>query len=129
MRIMLCYDGSEIASRALIVAKSHAVSMDAKVDVVLALQRKSASKKKVKQAEEVLSVAREIFSKDDIPCKTHLLVRELSHGEMLVEFCKENHIHQIVMGVKRRSLMSKLILGSTSQYVIVESPCPVLAVK
>jgi nucleotide-binding universal stress UspA family protein len=41
----------------------------------------------------------------------------------------ENQIKEIVVGVKRRSKVGKLLMGSTAQYVILKADCPVITVK
>ncbi|MBW2582853.1 MAG: universal stress protein, partial [Deltaproteobacteria bacterium] len=52
-----------------------------------------------------------------------------SPGEHLVYYAKDNNIDEIIIGVRRRSKVGKMVFGSTAQYVILEAPCPVLAVK
>jgi nucleotide-binding universal stress UspA family protein len=58
-----------------------------------------------------------------------LLIRGLSAGEDLVEFANENEVDEIIVGVKRRSKVGKLLMGSTAQYVILQAECPVVTVK
>jgi nucleotide-binding universal stress UspA family protein len=53
----------------------------------------------------------------------------MSAGEDLIEFANENKVDQIVVGVKRRSKVGKLLMGSTAQYVILQAQCPVVTVK
>ena len=38
-------------------------------------------------------------------------------------------VQRLVIGMRRRSPMSKMIIGSVSQRLLIESPVPVLAVK
>jgi nucleotide-binding universal stress UspA family protein len=64
-----------------------------------------------------------------VKCEKHLLMRGNQPGEDLVAFAQENSANLIVIGVKKRSKVGKLMFGSTAQYVILESACPVLAVK
>jgi nucleotide-binding universal stress UspA family protein len=70
-----------------------------------------------------------LFEEDGIACNTHLLIRGLTAGEDLVKFADENRIDQIVVGVKRKSKVGKLLMGSSAQYVILQAQCPVVTVK
>ena len=69
------------------------------------------------------------FKADDIPCETQAIVSVRSTGEDLVQFVKENDVDEIIIGVRRRSKVGKLVFGSTAQFVILEAPCTVVAVK
>ena len=46
-----------------------------------------------------------------------------------MKLAQEEEADQIVIGVERRSNLSKLILGSVARYVIRYSHCPVLTVR
>ena len=83
----------------------------------------------IEDAERGLEWAKTLFDEKKIACKTHLLIRGLAPGEDLVEFAKESKIDEIVVGVKRRSKVGKLLMGSTAQFVILQAPCPVVSVK
>ena len=69
------------------------------------------------------------LDKQGISCQVHLEIRNMDPGDHLVEYAKENMIDEIVIGVRMRSKVGKLIMGSTAQHVILEAPCPVVAVK
>lgn len=57
------------------------------------------------------------------------LVRGMDPAEDLVNVANEVEADMIVIGLRRRSPVGKLILGSNAQRVLLDAPCPVLAVK
>ncbi len=57
------------------------------------------------------------------------LVRGMDPAEDLVNVANEVGADMIVIGLRRRSPVGKLILGSNAQRVLLDAPCPVLAVK
>jgi len=57
------------------------------------------------------------------------LVRGLEPAEDIIAVAQEVSADFIVIGLRRRSPVGKLILGSNSQRILLEAPCPVLAVK
>lgn len=53
-----------------------------------------------------------------------------SHADVVLHALEQHpEAHRLVIGVKRRSKVGKVVLGSTSQTLILQSPVPVLAVK
>lgn len=57
------------------------------------------------------------------------LVRGIDPADDLVNAATEVDAEFIVIGLRRRSPVGKLILGSNAQRVLLGAPCPVLAVK
>ena len=130
MRILVGYDGTNSAKEALNLAKIHAKAFGASVAVVTSMEKGTESQREeITQAEKGLDWAKSLFDENEISCDTHLLIRGLSPGEDIVEFAKENQVDEIIVGVKRRSKVGKLLMGSTAQYTILQAPCPVISVK
>jgi nucleotide-binding universal stress UspA family protein len=130
MKILIGYDGSNSAKEALNLAKFHAQSFGATVDVVTSMEKGTENQREeIEQAERGLQWAKSLFDENGITCSTHLLIRGLNPGEDIVEFAEENNIDEILVGVKRRSKVGKLLMGSTAQYVILNAKCPVVSVK
>jgi nucleotide-binding universal stress UspA family protein len=50
-------------------------------------------------------------------------------ADLMIDASYEEGIELVVIGVRRRSPVGKLFLGSTAQRVILEAGCPVTAVK
>ncbi len=130
MKILVGYDGTNSAKEALNLAKTHAKLFNASVDVVTSMQKGTEQQREeIEQAERGLEYAKSLFEDSEITCNTHLLIRGLSAGEDLVEFAAENQVDEIIVGVKRRSKVGKLLMGSTAQFVILQADCPVVSVK
>jgi nucleotide-binding universal stress UspA family protein len=57
------------------------------------------------------------------------LVRGMEPAEDLIAVAEEIDADFIVIGLRRRTPVGKLILGSNAQRILLDAPCPVLAVK
>ena len=130
MKIVVGYDGTSAAKEALDLAKIHAKAFGATVEVVTSMEKGTEDQREeIEQAERGLEWAKSLFEENDIECGTHLLIRGMAPGEDLVEFAKESNADEIIVGVKRRSKVGKLLMGSTAQFVILQAACPVVSVK
>lgn len=130
MKIVVGYDGSNVAKDALQLVFKRAKLFDAEVDVVQAvLQSHTLKYDEIRRLEQALENDVKDFAGDVKNYKTHLLVTHQTSGEAMVEFAKDHNIDEIVIGVRRRSKVSKLVFGSTAQFIILNSPCPVLSIQ
>jgi nucleotide-binding universal stress UspA family protein len=56
-------------------------------------------------------------------------VRPEPSAETLIDFLDELRPELLVIGLRKRTPTGKLLFGSTAQRLLLEAPCPVLAVK
>jgi nucleotide-binding universal stress UspA family protein len=130
MKILVGYDGSDEAKEALKVAKRHAKAFDGKIYILTSLVGGMGERAKdIFTAKKNLEEAIISTVKDGIPCEEHLLIRGIDPGEDIVQFAKDNDADEIIIGVVKKSKVQKFLLGSNAQYVILHSPCMVIAVK
>ena len=132
MRIMACYDDADETPEVLRVALNHAKAFNAEVLLVTSVV--SANKfypDLLGPHEEALKKAAEYFTANGIACETKITFRGLEEnaGEDIVTVADREKVDEIVIGIKRRSKLSKLILGSAAQFVILQADCPVVGVK
>ncbi len=81
------------------------------------------------ESEAELEEVRAELDKAGIEHEVRQLVRGLDPAEDLISIAEEVKAELIVIGLRRRSPVGKLILGSNAQRVLLDAACPVLAVK
>jgi nucleotide-binding universal stress UspA family protein len=130
MKILVGYDGSGAAEKALVLAQHHANAFAAQIYLLASLEQgPTLQKDDIEKAEYDLERLKGPFDSVGISCETDVVVSHLSAGEDLVQFIQDNNIDEVFIGVKKRSKVEKLVFGSTAQYVILNAPCPVIMVK
>jgi len=130
MKILVGYDGSKPALRALDLRIEYAKAFNAEVLIVTSLVGgKVTEGNETHYAEEKFESLQRRFETEGIACSTELLVRGLTPGEDIVKYAEECGVDTIIIGVKSRSRASKLLFGSNAQYIILKAPCPVVTVK
>ncbi len=65
----------------------------------------------------------------NITCHLEVSDQKISVADDIIRYAAENKVDEIVIGLRRRSQLGKMLFGSTSRQVILDAPCPVLAVK
>ncbi len=81
------------------------------------------------ESEEQLAEVKRELDGAGVEHEVRQLVRGMDPADDLVNVATEVGAEFIVIGLRRRSPVGKLILGSNAQRVLLDAPCPVLAVK
>ena len=130
MKILVSYDGTKEATAALELARSHAKIFNAKVVVVSSSEGGKGEKlEDINKIKDNLDQIQKTLSHEGIECEVEQLARGLTPGEDIVLYADENDFDQIYVGIRKKSRTSKLILGSTAQFIILKANCPVTSVK
>lgn len=80
-------------------------------------------------AENEVSELRHELDAADIAYAIHEAPDALDPAEELINAADGSDAEFIVIGLRRRSPVGKLLLGSNAQRVLLDASCPVLAVK
>jgi nucleotide-binding universal stress UspA family protein len=65
----------------------------------------------------------------DVPHDVRMTSRGRDVADDIIDAASEEGSELIVIGLRRRSPVGKLLLGSNAQRILLDAPCPVLAVK
>ena len=84
---------------------------------------------KAVSSEEEIAHVRSVLEDSGVEFDVRELVRGFEPAEDLISIAEASSADLIVIGLRRRSPVGKLILGSNAQRVLLDAPCPVLAVK
>ena len=79
--------------------------------------------------ERELTEVRARLEGEGIEHEVRQLVRGNEPAEDLISVAAEVDADLIVIGLRRRTPVGKLIMGSNAQRILLDAPCPVLAVK
>lgn len=79
--------------------------------------------------EAQLTEVREELTAAGVEHEIRQLVRGMDPAEDLINVANDVSAEFIVIGLRRRTPVGKLILGSNAQRILLDAPCPVLAVK
>ncbi len=132
MKIMLCCDPTEDGYGALEIAAAHAKAFKGEILAVAShvIDDKDYPKR-IEPTDRKLAKARDVLAAEGICCTTMIAYRgfEDDKGEHLLAIAREHRVDEIIVGVKNRSKVGKVLLGSVAQFLILNAECPVVAVK
>ena len=115
-RLTLAYDGSERASKAMHAAAEFATELDAPLTVITVARD-------AKMGERVIGEARHYLEPYRVDASFKLLSGH-AHEE-IVRFLGESETDLLFIGAYGHSRIIEMVLGSTTEYVLRNAPCPV----
>jgi nucleotide-binding universal stress UspA family protein len=78
---------------------------------------------------EQLDALRERLAGQGVEHEVVQLVGRLEPAEEILDAADRLDAALVVLGIRRRTPVGKLLMGSTAQRVLLQCPCPVLSVK
>ncbi len=130
MKILVAYKDTKESQLALDLAKTHSRVFNAKLLIVSSSEGgKGEDPEEIGKMNMKLEEIKTTLDQEGIPYEVTQLARGFSPGEDIVFFADENNVDMIYVGIQKKSRTSKLLLGSTAQFIILKASCPVISVK
>jgi nucleotide-binding universal stress UspA family protein len=129
MKVLVGFITSPEGEAALDAAIAEAKLRTARLIVVHSLVGGGRDEDKLPESAAALEAVAARLEAEGVEHEIRELVRGNSPGDDLLAFASEEGVDLIVIGVRRRSPVGKLVLGSNAQDVLLGADCPVLAVK
>ena len=128
MTVLVGYVPSALGEAALRAAVEQARFRDEPVLVVNTSRGDAYVDPRFAQEVDLARVVRELTA-DGVPHTIRQLIRGRDAAEEIAEIAEAEEISLVVIGIRHRTPVGKLIMGSTAQEILLRVPCPVLAVK
>lgn len=129
MKVLVGFLNSPEGEAALTAATAEAKLRGATLVVVHSLYGGGRDEDKIPAYTKSLQEVEQRLDASDVDYQIRELVRGKAPGQDLLSFAAEEDVDMIVIGIRRRSPVGKLILGSNAQDILLGAECPVLAVK
>ena len=117
-------EGEAAVARAVAEAKVHQQDL-----LVLNVSARSDPPEETFASDAEITHLEKTLSGSGVPHEVRQLVRGKDPADEIVEIANETGADMIVIGLRHRSPVGKLLLGSNSQRILLEAGCAVLAVK
>ncbi len=130
MSIVVGYVATKEGKAALRAASAEARLRNARLVVINSNRGgKDLDREEAARYEAELDAVRQSLTDAGVEHEVRQLVRGVEPAEDLVKVAEETSAELIVIGLRRRTPVGKLILGSNAQRILLDAPCAVLAVK
>ncbi len=127
--IVVGYLATREGRQGLHSALDEAVRRKSPVTVVVSEKSSQPSPEQLAEREAELAALVHDAQSRGIEISVQVLSERHDVAEDLIEVATATQAEVIVIGLRRRSPVGKLILGSNAQRILLDAPCPVLAVK
>lgn len=97
--------------------------------VVVVNERMDETPRQREEIEQALEQVRAGLAERGIEHEVRVIAAGRDVAEELIGAAEDTSASLIVIGLRRRSPVGKLILGANAQRILLDAPCPVLAVK
>ena len=128
MRIVVGYIGTAQGRAAVDAAIAEARLREGEIHIVSSMKGDEDSQRFVSQRDAIDAVKARLDAAE-VTYQVHDFARDQSPAQDIVQTVDEFGAELVVIGIRKRSPVGKLVLGSNASEILMHAPCPVLAVK
>ncbi|MGO1317133.1 MAG: universal stress protein [Cellulomonadaceae bacterium] len=129
MTIVVGYLATREGLEALKVATEEATRRGTSLQVVVSEKTSRMQPAQIAEREQQIADLRATLEQSPVEFDIRVMGESSDVADDLVGAAEATDADMIVIGLRRRSPVGKLILGSNAQRILLDAPCPVLAVK